>query len=402
MVTQIRYIDLFAGCGGISLGFYHAGLKGIFAVEKSLDAFTTLKYNLIDTHSHFEWPEWLQAENWNIYNLLQKKPDELLTLRGVVDLVVGGPPCQGFSLVGQRRESDKRNTLIHAYLDFIEVVQPRAVMFENVRGFTVKFNGTENQNKTAYSEILLQKLDSLGYHDAQGKMIDFSDYGVPQRRQRFIVIASRESVTKNIFAHLEQNREKFLSARCLQVRNSTHTALSDLERKHGITECPDSKRFLSGIVALPQNNFQKYLRLSEQDRYVPDSHRFVNHTPEIIDVFSDLIEKVPRNKRICGEERTKYNVKKRNVTVLDPEKSALTLTTIPDDFVHYSEPRVMTVRECARLQTFPDWFEFKGPYTTGGKRRVKQVPRYTQVGNAVPPLFAEQLGIAIKKGLADD
>ena len=85
--------------------------------------------------------------------------------------------------------------------------------------------------------------------------------------------------------------------------------------------------------------------------------------------------------------------------VLDPDEPAPTITTIPDDFIHYSEPRVMTVRECARLQTFPDWFEFKGPYTTGGPRRVVQTPRYTQVGNAVPPLFAEMVGLALKEVL---
>jgi DNA (cytosine-5)-methyltransferase 1 len=85
--------------------------------------------------------------------------------------------------------------------------------------------------------------------------------------------------------------------------------------------------------------------------------------------------------------------------VLDPNDVAPTVTTIPDDFIHYSEPRVMTVRECARLQSFPDWFKFKGPYTTGGKRRAHQTPRYTQVGNAVPPLFAEIIGLATKKAI---
>lgn len=96
-----------------------------------------------------------------------------------------------------------------------------------------------------------------------------------------------------------------------------------------------------------------------------------------------------------------YGIKKRNVTVMDPLEPSLTITTIPDDFVHYSEPRVMTVRECACLQCFPDWFEFKGRYTTGGDRREKQTPRYSQVGNAVPPLFAEQLGLAMKEVLAN-
>lgn len=105
----VRYVDLFAGCGGTSLGLHKAGLKGLFAIEKNPDAFSTLKYNLIDTHKHFQWPDWLPEKNWDINSLLSKRGKELRKLRGHVDLVVGGPPCQGFSLVGERRASDKRN-----------------------------------------------------------------------------------------------------------------------------------------------------------------------------------------------------------------------------------------------------------------------------------------------------
>jgi DNA (cytosine-5)-methyltransferase 1 len=95
----IRYIDLFAGCGGISLGLHNAGLSGLFAIEKNSDAFTTLKHNLIDKQKHFNWPEWLPIKNWNIDTLLKKELNNLRLLQGQIDLVVGGPPCQGFSLV---------------------------------------------------------------------------------------------------------------------------------------------------------------------------------------------------------------------------------------------------------------------------------------------------------------
>lgn len=401
MIRQPQYIDIFAGCGGISLGLHQAGLKGLFAVEKSSDAFLTLKYNLIDKHTHFEWPDWLPLKNWNIDRLLKTKFGLLTELRGQVDLVVGGPPCQGFSVVGPRQAQDKRNKLIHSYLKFIEIVQPSTIMFENVRGFTIKFSNSKKHNKTAYSEILINKLNELGYTDARGEMVDMSEYGVPQRRQRFVVIATQQGVADKIFQQLEIQREKFFSEKGIQAKNSTSAALSDLEKKHGTTECPDSKRFRSGIISSSPNKLQRYFRLAQATTYTPDSHRFVNHTPEIEKVFKKLLETAPRNKRIWGDERTIYGIKKRNVTVLHPNEPSLTITTIPDDFVHYSEPRVMTVRECARLQTFPDWFEFKGRYTTGGERRIKQTPRYTQVGNAVPPLFAEQLGLAIKKVLAD-
>lgn len=400
-MNELKYIDLFAGCGGISLGLYQAGLAGVFAIEKSPDAFHTLKHNLIDTKSHFDWPKWLELKNWNIDSLLETKSEALIGLRGKIDLVVGGTPCQGFSLVGERRPSDIRNELIHSYLSFVEIVQPRAIMFENVRGFTVKFSNGTNPDKTTYSEILIRKLHELGYKDAHGEMLNLVEYGVPQRRQRFVVIATREGSSKDIFSNLEAERENFLATKGILVRNSTEAALSDIECRHGTTECPDSKRFMSGISSPPQTSLQKYLRLSDKATYIPDSHRFVNHTPEIQEVFERLLETAPRNKRIYGDERNSYGIKKRNVTVLDPNEPSLTITTIPDDFIHYCEPRVMTVRECARLQSFPDWFEFKGRYTTGGERRVKQTPRYTQVGNAVPPLFAEQLGLAMKRVLAN-
>ncbi len=397
MVRQLQYIDLFSGCGGISLGLHSAGLRGLFAIEKHPDAFSTLKHNLIDTHAHFIWPEWLEVKSWDIDQLFKSKSDDLVRLHGKVDLVVGGPPCQGFSIAGKRRASDKRNKLIHSYLKFVELIQPRIIMFENVRGFTLKFSDSKKHSKIAYSEIVLKKLRELGYNDAQGEMVSFVDYGIPQHRNRFVVIATRENLSNDIFSKLEGNREVYLGAKGLDTAISSQSALSDLESTHGKTKCPDSPRFMSGTVSSSQTDFQRYLRLADKVHYVPDSHRYVNHTPEIIETFEKLLASAPRNRIIKGEERAIYGVKKRSLTVLDPDEPAPTLTTIPDDCVHYSEPRIMSVRECARLQTFPDWFEFKGPYTAGGKERVKQTPRYTQVGNAVPPLFAEQLGVAIKQ-----
>jgi DNA (cytosine-5)-methyltransferase 1 len=401
MVDQISYIDIFAGCGGISLGLAEAGLKGLFAIERNPDAFQTFNHNLIGK-GYFEWPEWLPKKNWNINTLIQSKYGELMNLRGHVDLVVGGPPCQGFSPAGRRKAYDDRNKLIHSYLDFVELVQPRAIMFENVRGFTFKYPSSRNHNEVAFSEIVVDKLTKLGYTDAHGEMIDVSIYGVPQHRRRFVVIATREKVANDIFAHLENDSKKFLALKGLETKNSVFAALSDLERRHGAVECPDSQGFMAGISSPSSSNIQRYLRLPNQIYYTPDSHRYVNHTPEVQETFKRLLDTAPRNKEIIGKEREVYGIRKRNVRVLDPNEPSPTITSIPDDFVHYSEPRVMTARECARLQSFPDWFEFKGPYTTGGKKRVRRSPRYTQIGNAVPPLFAEQIGLALKQVLTND
>jgi DNA (cytosine-5)-methyltransferase 1 len=112
-----------------------------------------------------------------------------------------------------------------------------------------------------------------------------------------------------------------------------------------------------------------------------------------------MLADAPRNRSIMLDERKHYDLRKRSATVLSSSQPAPTVTSIPDDLVHYAEPRVLTVRECARLQTFPDSFEFRGPYTTGGRKRRFELPRYTQVANAVPPLFAEQIGLAWKEVL---
>lgn len=126
-------IDLFAGCGGLSLGLYQAGWKGLFAIEKNAFAFETLKFNLIDNKKHFDWPDWLPQTSHDINEVLEKYPEQLKSLRGKVDLVAGGPPCQGFSMAGKRVEDDVRNQLVFSYVRFINLVQPQMILFENVR-----------------------------------------------------------------------------------------------------------------------------------------------------------------------------------------------------------------------------------------------------------------------------
>lgn len=399
MTPSLKYIDLFAGCGGLSTGLHLAGIKGLFAIEKNAAAFSSLKSNLIESRKHFEWPSWLAIRNWDINELLQQEGQNLENLKGKVDLIVGGPPCQGFSTAGRRQEGDKRNNLVYSYLKLVEIVQPRAILFENVRGFTMKFQANP-EDGISYSKLVLEQLCALGYKDAKGKLMDMSNYGVPQRRKRFIVIATREGLADEIFKAIETSCKEYLIRNGIPQKNGARSALSDLRRQNGTVECPDSSGFRSGLASRPTTGLQKHLR-SNTRSHAPDSHRFVNHTAGVEEVFSRLLAAAPRNRCILGADREPFGLKKRSITVLAKNEPAPTVTTIPDDFVHYAEPRVMTVRECARLQTFPDWFEFKGPYTTGGKQRVNQTPRYTQVGNAVPPLFAEIVGIALKKVISN-
>jgi len=159
MLTKNTYIDLFAGCGGLSLGLFNSGKwKGKFAIEKSPDAFATLKYNLIDRNNHFDWPLWLDQSNHDINEIIKNHSQDLKNLRGEIDMVAGGPPCQGFSTAGKRIENDSRNKLIKSYIKFIRQVQPKVIFFENVKGFTQKFDKNKIQGKV-YSEYVKSALE---------------------------------------------------------------------------------------------------------------------------------------------------------------------------------------------------------------------------------------------------
>lgn len=390
----MRYIDLFAGSGGLSLGLYNAGLHGIFAVEKNKDAFSTLKYNLIERRNHFSWPNWLEMKNWDINQLLEIHSKELATLNGSVDLVVGGPPCQGFSMAGKRKNDDIRNQLMHSYIEFIRLVKPTMLFFENVQGFTVEFK--EHKDKKKYSDILVLELHKLGYN-LDYKIVTMSEYGVPQNRKRFILFASKNGAYEIFFEELFKNKECFLKDRGLKIPITISQAINDLKKSHGEVDSKDTKAFKNGKYGRATSAYQKLMRNNIEQGAFPDSHRFAKHKSETIDLFKRLMTASENSIRITPSMNLVEGLKKRGVTPLKKNSICNTITSIPDDYIHYDEPRIMTVREHARIQSFPDDYEFKGPYTTGGERRKTDVPRYTQVANAVPPLFAEQVGEVILK-----
>lgn len=405
MREKNTYIDLFAGCGGLSLGLNQSGWKGIFAIEKSPFAFSTLKYNLIDNLNHFDWPNWLEQKEHDVNNVLKNHSSELLQLRGKVDLVAGGPPCQGFSTAGRRVETDKRNELIHSYIKFIRVVQPKVIFFENVKGFTQRFQKNKSKG-LKYSELVEKALrrcgkNFLGY-DVAGQLINFSDYGVPQKRTRFILVGIRKDfenqlhcTPSNFFENLSNNKNSFLINKGIGLNTSLKEAISDLLFQHGEVDSPDTKGFKSAEYGTIESKYQIILR-GNFEKQIPDSHRFSNHGKETIKLFKNLLANAPRGRKLEGKIKKNFNIKKRGITVLSESDKAPTLTSHPDDYVHYSEPRILTVREYARIQSFPDWYVFKEKYTTGGKLRKVEVPRYTQIGNAIPPLFGEQAGLALK------
>ena len=398
-------IDLFAGCGGLSLGLYQAGWEGLFAIEKNAFAFETLKFNLIDNKKHFQWPEWLPQTEHDINEVLEKYPKQLRALRGKVDLLAGGPPCQGFSMAGKRVEDDVRNQLVFSYIKFIDLVQPKMILFENVKGFTYAFDKgkSASSENEPYSHKVIRGLGDLGYN-VKPHVIDFSEYGVPQRRKRFILVGIRKELgaPDGFEDLLKANRDSFLALKGLKPINTLQDAISDLLRSNGEVPSPDRKGFYSGIYGKKKlTAYQKLMRGDyPQTHEIADSHSFAKQTPAKINCYKRLLAEYPqRGKRIDGEAREQWGIKQRGITILDPNVVSPTITGSPDDYLHYTEPRIMTVRECARIQSFPDWYEIKKKYTTGGKMRKLEVPRYTQIGNAIPPLFAEQAGIVLKQML---
>jgi len=404
---RLTFIDVFAGCGGLSLGLMQAGWTGLFAIEKDKFAFETLKANLLlrESQLRYEWPKWLPQEPICAMEMLAKHSQRLAGLACQVDLMAGGPPCQGFSSAGKRKAADPRNALMDTYLKLVRKIKPRSVLIENVNGITVDFQDAASKDgRINYADRLVKELSKD--YAVRWRMIKVSDYGVPQGRLRFFLLGLRKDLGEAFdpFVTLTERREAFLRERGLAVQTTAFDAISDLELRNGnkIFGCPDSDGFLANGYWPAKSSFQKLMRAGAGK--VPDSTRLARHKPDIIERFQQIIdvshEEGRLNVSISRDLRESFGLKKMALRVLDPNRPSPTITSMPDDLLHYREPRTLTVRENARLQSFPDWFQFRGKYTTGGALRRQEVPRFTQVANAVPPLMAEAIGHAVSSWLA--
>lgn len=389
-----------------------AGWTGSFAVEKDDLAFQTLKHNLIDSTGslRYEWPDWLPKKRTTIGRFIKAHLQRLRKLKGKVDLIAGGPPCQGFSLAGRRKKDDPRNTLFHHYVTVVEAVRPKFLLLENVRGIDVEFGKKANRVKrgpgrpaTPFSHKIKQKLEQLNYK-VFPRLVKAADFGVPQLRPRYILVAIDRSLLcgdeqLDPFQHIDTIRRRFLRGKRLPVTRpiTVREALSDLETNgRNLIECVDSPGFKQISYKAPLTHYQRLMHGSLNGT-APNSLRLAKHQDEIRNRFANILATCRRGVQLSKKDRERLGINKHCTVPLDPLKPSHTLTTLPDDILHYSEPRILNVREYARLQSFPDCFEFKGKYTTGGDRRVRECPRYTQVGNAVPPFLAECTGALLKK-----
>jgi DNA (cytosine-5)-methyltransferase 1 len=419
-MNRPRFIDLFAGCGGLSLGLSLAGLQGLFAVERDAMAFSTFEDNFLSDRDvpiqKFAWPGWLVPRAWSIDELLEKHHADLERLRGTVDVLAGGPPCQGFSLAGRRQESDPRNQLFEQYVQVVEAIRPSALVIENVPGMGIAHSSTEEQGegrprrRESYYQKLKRRLEAAGY-EVEGQVLDASRHGVPQKRSRLIVLGlDRQHAgrihggVKRVFALLEERRLALLRKKGLQSKITASDAISDLRAdlapRQPCTDRESNGPFEEATYRGPGTAYQQLMHRHCSDDAM-DSMRLARHGAEVRERFAAILAECRQGVTMNRASLSKYGLKKQRIHPMSPSEPAPTITTLPDDVLHYVEPRILTVRECARLQSFPDWFRFRGKFTTGGNMRTKECPRYTQVGNAVPPHLGMMIGLAIVAALEE-
>lgn len=413
----LTFVDVFAGAGGLSLGLLQAGLRGLFAVEREPNAFETLRFNLIHGNQcpQFEWPEWLPEQPHDIGQFLRSHGTRLLELRGSVDVLAGGPPCQGFSPAGRRRAGDPRNRLFKLYAEMARLLQPTFLIFENVPWIAIEFGKLRRQKQnprgigrppTTFAERIRLELGALGYRVFVLNEIA-SDFGVPQARRRYLIIGIRGRLgtaveADDLYRLLRQERNRVLQHLALPLHRTltVREAISDLESAgQSRMPCADYPGFEQIVYPGPRTGYQRSLHRGLSRREAPNSMRLSQHRPPTSARFAEILATCRKGVAISPADRERLGIGKVALTPLHPDRPSKTLTSLPDDFLHYSEPRILTVREYARLQSFPDWFEFKGRYTTGSVDRKTMVPRFTQVANAVPPLLARAIG-AVAQGLA--
>ena len=470
---EIRCLDLFAGCGGLSLGFEQAGILPIASVERSPMASETHFRNFHrrgDFWDQAEWDELVTAGEsgafekqlslgtviGSVWDVLECKP-AMRELRALEpDVIVGGPPCQGFSMAGRRNPKDERNQLPWAFLRFVRELSPKAVVIENVVGINRAFRSS-GRVVPAFEQLrrALQK-EGEGYV-VQPIEVNARHFGVAQNRPRMMLVGIRQDVARRSkltvldepwrssdawHAMLENDSIEPLSSLVPRVGSriegdmpaTEHTALDAIRdlSVDGYTLSPRDRRYrsanyryagflrgtLSGNPRLEPSNqiprrhsdlarqrfalyhFFAENRIDSSVLAVPKVSASTAEARRVIgERLGDHVDSLPLGSDFVDASDSslvdvvmRLGTKKHTQKVISKDEPAPTVVTLPDDYVHPLEPRVMTVRELARIQSFPDWFEFRSKETTGSERRRVEVPQYSQVGNAVPPLMAQAVG----------
>jgi len=412
--VRFPLVDLFAGCGGLSLGLERAGFTSVYVNELHNDALETYLANRTDFEVDLADPRRHSNDIRKITNKRQSVLDlanYLNAQHGELGLVVGGPPCQGFSGIGHRRTfSDLAKEDIptnHLYEDMaimVDELQPRAFIFENVRGLLSARWNASGEKGEIWADIV-RTFSSVG--ERRGKkqyrigwsLVYAKDYGVPQNRPRVVLVGIREDILFRSVSDVASG----LIPNPIGGAPDLVDLLGDLiDPEWG--EVSETIRYPHGV----QNKVQEDLRrgrdgtVSRKGSFLTEME-YSKHSADVTAKFSYMLT---NNGKIPKHFQTKKFAQRLMPARWAESGPSITATSLPDDYVHFSQPRILTVREWARLQTFPDWYKFSGKRTTGGRRRAgdpsvgdwtREVPKYTQIGNAVPVLLAKALGEHIRE-----
>jgi len=476
----LRFLDLFAGCGGLSLGLEQAGLNLVAAVEQSPMAAETHFRNFDRRTDGWDQPLWEQVVDGgsfakqiehgtvigDVWDLLNDAEAMASLRQHAPQVVVGGPPCQGFSMAGRRNPTDKRNKLPGAFLQFVDGLRPDAVVIENVVGINMAFasrGGTTPPFK-GLQKALASKLSCK--YLVQPVEVNARHFGVPQNRPRMMLLAVREgtSAAEQVMDNGGTSEEPWRSADAYEALmggadptlglglvptvgsrvegddrefQTAADAIDDLSedgyryelesRRYDLPRLAFARQMRRTNPPAPDDPFNHVMRRHSEAvvqrfalyRYFADGRGIPNtilgeptrHESDedarkaIKEALGDYHDDLPPEVAEPGDADLvdvvmRLATRKHTQRVVPGGQPAPTVVTLPDDYIHPTQNRVMTVRELARFQSFPDWFEFRSKETTGSDRRRIEVPQYSQVGNAVPPLMAQAIGEMIH-GLLD-
>ena len=358
MNRKLNVIDLFCGCGGFSKGFEQAGFNISLGLDLWQDAITTYQYNFPSAH----------ALTGDITNLSGADLLKFANLSAEdVDVIVGGPPCQGFSLSGKRMLEDPRNKLYKSFVDIVQQIKPKLFLMENVPGLIRLFDGR-------VKDEVIEDFSCIGYN-VNMQILSSDEYGVPQQRKRvFFVGINTEKIFNTSYFSFPTPTHGF-------DRNpliTCYDALSDLD-------------FISGEIALPEKiDYEKYPKSEYQFLMRKNSHNLFNHVSTIhTEQTKRIISMVPDGGNYKDLPPELWSTRKVNIawTRMNSKKPCFTIDTGHNHHFHYRANRVPTVRESARIQSFPDDFKFVGIKTSQLK----------QVGNAVPPLLAQSIATEVAR-----
>lgn len=345
MENVLNCIDLFCGCGGLSLGFEKAGINVLVGIDAWQDAITTFNYN----HKN---------SKGICADLSTLEPSEIeKELNGKsVDLIIGGPPCQGFSVAGKRIVDDVRNKLYKNFVRFVEYYKPKAFMMENVPNILSIGGGIVRDS-------IVKDFSDLGYKVVY-QVLTASNYGTPQNRKRAVFVGFKNGFE---FKFPERTVEKLITS---------SEALSDLPE--------NSLEDGTSYLVAPNCDYQKLMRCNSNKVY---NHQITEHSERT----KEIIALVPDGGNYKNLPEDLQQTRKVHIawTRLNSQKPSFTIDTGHRHHFHYKWNRIPTVRESARIQSFPDDFIFLGTKTS----------QYKQVGNAVPPLMAEAIAKTIKESL---